>query len=222
VIAEQLTVTLDSGRQQLVSADEINEVISALLGQIANQAIMGAAGLLGLSAGTGYTASGYGAGSYVDELARESTSRTGSFLSQNYEQVKEKLAVQREYNALATQYIPRLQAIISGANTLARFRGLTETQLADLKSRAQISHDDAVTVRDTTAEHITRLQPLVTEFETLQRELTASTTPAITPQRQQAIITRQTQIINDAANYPAYTVYRMRESSREWGSITGS
>lgn len=222
VIAEQLTVTLDSGRQQLVSADEINEVISALLGQIANQALMGAAGLLGLSGGSGYTAGGYGAGSYVDELARESTGRTGSFLQQNYNQTRDKLEVQREYNALAVQYIPRLQAIIAADTTALRFRGLSEAQVADLRSRAQISYDDAVIVRDTTTEHIARLEPLITEFETLQRELTASTTPPITPQRQQAIITRQAEIINDAASYPAYTVYRMRESSREWGSITGS
>lgn len=55
VIAETLNNNLDSGREALIEADEINEIITALFGQLAKQVITGAAGLLGLSDDTGYT-----------------------------------------------------------------------------------------------------------------------------------------------------------------------
>ncbi len=63
-IAQQLTFDLSSGKQTLIEADEINEVISALLSQLAKQALSGAQGLLGLSksgaAGGGYAGGGGG------------------------------------------------------------------------------------------------------------------------------------------------------------------
>lgn len=55
IIQEALSFNLDSGRQSLIQADEANEIIAALFGQLAKQAITGAAGLLGLSDDTGYT-----------------------------------------------------------------------------------------------------------------------------------------------------------------------
>jgi hypothetical protein len=73
IIADQLNKALGAGQDALIQADEINELISALLGQLANQALTGVAGLLGLSEGTGYTSrsSGY-SGSYLDALVDES------------------------------------------------------------------------------------------------------------------------------------------------------
>lgn len=66
VISEQLNKALGAGQDQLVAADEINEVISALVAQLANRAITGAAGLLGLSGSTGYTP--YSRGSFAAEV----------------------------------------------------------------------------------------------------------------------------------------------------------
>ena len=72
VIADQLNKALGAGQDSLVAADEINELISALLGQLANQALTGVAGLLGLSGGTGYSYSSPGySGSYLDALAED-------------------------------------------------------------------------------------------------------------------------------------------------------
>lgn len=71
-ISEALSFNLDSGRQSLIAADEIDEIIGSLLGQIANAAVTGAKGLLGLSEGTGYTYNGYAGGSYVNNLNIES------------------------------------------------------------------------------------------------------------------------------------------------------
>jgi hypothetical protein len=219
VISEQLNKMLGAGQDQLVAADQINEVISALMGQIANQALTGAAGLLGLSVGTGYTAGGYGSGSYVDELASQARNSANSFSAQNFAEISEKLKVQKDYNALAIQYIPKLQTIIDGPSTLLRFRGLTEAEIRELKSRAQFSYSDAIYVRDASREHINYLNPLVTSYERLQKELTASTTTEV---RKQAIATEQSQIISQTSGYQAFTIYRMRESAREWGNITGS
>lgn len=72
IIEEALSFNLDSGRQSLVTADEMNEIISALLGQLAQTALTGAAGLLGLSGGTGFTYSGFNGGSYLSQMQTES------------------------------------------------------------------------------------------------------------------------------------------------------
>ncbi|MCA9354109.1 MAG: hypothetical protein KC877_01165 [Candidatus Kaiserbacteria bacterium] len=69
IIEEALSFNLDSGREALITADEINEIIAALLGQLANKALTGAAGLLGLSGGTGYTYAGYAGGSYLNAMS---------------------------------------------------------------------------------------------------------------------------------------------------------
>jgi hypothetical protein len=208
VISEQINGALGAGRDQLVAADEINEVISALLSQIANQALMGAAGLLGLSSGSGYTSGGYGAGSYVDELASRADREAGSSLAESYEAVQNKLEVQQEYQALAVEYIPKLLGVINNPRAAE-----------ELKARAEISRDDAIDVVDATQDHIAYLQPLITDFQTLQRELSVT---GISEERTRAIIAEQTQVINKALSYSAYTTYRLRASEREWSDITGS
>ncbi len=215
VVSEQINKALGAGQDQLVAADEINEVISALLGQIANQALTGAAGLLGLSVSGGSTAGG--TGSYVDELASQARSSANTVLGQNYDNVKEKLEVQREYNALATEYIPKLKAVIDAPANAIRFKDLKTEEIADLKARAQISYDDALTVKDTTAKHIAYLTPLMESFDKLQKELAL---PATTEERKRAITTEQSSIMNKAVSYQAYTIYRLRDSAREWESIT--
>jgi hypothetical protein len=68
-IASQLNKVLGVGQDILVEADEINEYIGELLGALANQAIIGAAGLLGLSGGGG-SYGGYD-GSYLEALKGE-------------------------------------------------------------------------------------------------------------------------------------------------------
>jgi len=82
VIADQLNKALGAGQDALIEADEINELIAALLGQLANKALTGVAGLLGLSGGTGYTESGYD-GSYLDQLVDESDSLLADVSSQD-------------------------------------------------------------------------------------------------------------------------------------------
>lgn len=217
VISEQINKALGAGQDSLVAADEINEVISALLGQIANQALTGAAGLLGLSVRSGGSGGEYG--SYVDELVRDSYNQSGSFIERGYDQTLAKLQAQEDYNKMAVFYIPKLKEVINAPATALIFKGLTTNEIADLKGRAEISYDDAIYVRDNTVKHIAKLKPIITEFDALQKELLLTTT---TDTRKQAIRTRQAQLINDGSSYSAYTQERLRASSREWGIITGS
>ncbi len=72
VIADQLTVSLESGQQALIEADEINEIIGALFAQLAQQAITGVNGLLGLG-GSSYSSNYNSSGTYLDALGEEST-----------------------------------------------------------------------------------------------------------------------------------------------------
>lgn len=67
VISEALTFQLSTGPRALIEADEINEIIGALLNQLVLQAVQGLNGLLGLSE-TGY---GGGRGSYLDAVVDE-------------------------------------------------------------------------------------------------------------------------------------------------------
>ncbi|MCB9811216.1 MAG: right-handed parallel beta-helix repeat-containing protein [Candidatus Nomurabacteria bacterium] len=72
VINQTLNHHLGAGLDSLIAADEIGEIIGALVGQLAQKSLEGAAGLLGLSGGTGYTDPSYGT-SYLDAAITEQT-----------------------------------------------------------------------------------------------------------------------------------------------------
>lgn len=70
VVSEALTFQLSTGPRSLIEADEVNEVIGALINQLVLKAVSGINGLLGLSGGTGYTDYSYGGVvPYVDAAA---------------------------------------------------------------------------------------------------------------------------------------------------------
>ncbi len=78
VIEEALTFQLSTGPQSLIQADEINEIIGALINQLTLQAMQGLNGLLGLGGNSNYTDySNYGnsstSSSYIDAAADQAT-----------------------------------------------------------------------------------------------------------------------------------------------------
>jgi hypothetical protein len=80
VIADQLNSSLNAGRDMLITADEIDEIIGALLAQLAQQALTGTFGLLGLGGNSQFTDASYGDGSnlsYLDALAAEQVETSG-------------------------------------------------------------------------------------------------------------------------------------------------
>lgn len=102
-IQDALSFNLDSGRQSLITADEIDEIIGALVGQLANQAISGAAGLLGLSEGTGYTYSGYNGGSYTSAMGSEATTLN---YKNSTSTMKKSLTVQNDFLDILSPVAP--------------------------------------------------------------------------------------------------------------------
>jgi len=113
IIQDALTLNLDSGRQTLVQADEFDELIGALLEQLATKAITGVNGLLGLSSGTGFTYTDYGAGSYLDALeeeAAESVARVTQDGSANL--ITDGLRAERDYRSTSINQLDKLSAFI--------------------------------------------------------------------------------------------------------------
>ncbi|MEM9336738.1 MAG: hypothetical protein AAGA35_02710 [Patescibacteria group bacterium] len=70
ILQEATTFTLSTGERSLIEADEFNEIIAALLGQLAQQAITGANGLLGLGSNPSASYSQYQTG-YTSALAND-------------------------------------------------------------------------------------------------------------------------------------------------------
>lgn len=74
VISEALTFQLSTGPRTLIEADEINEIIGALINQLTLKAMQGINGLLGLGGNSNYTDNSYGTSgtqSYIDAAAEE-------------------------------------------------------------------------------------------------------------------------------------------------------
>ncbi len=199
-IAASLNKALGASTDSLVAADEINEVIGALIGQIANQALTGAAGLLGLSVRGGY--GGSNGDSYVDAIVNERQG-DGNLFNDGISEVADRLNVQIEYRDMAISYIPRLLAVSN--NTTAE---------KDLRDRALISYSDAIMVRDTTNTHIAFLRPLVERYNVLDKEFTTAT-----DDRKAAIRQEQSDIISKGIQYRSYTEARIQLSEREWSDI---
>jgi hypothetical protein len=104
VINEALTFQTSTGPQSLISADEINELVSALFAQITQQAITGAAGLLGLSGGSGYVYSGT---AYTTELGSDPSSLNPTVLKKL---IEDSIALEEEYETIILTYRPLFEA----------------------------------------------------------------------------------------------------------------
>ncbi len=122
VIQEALTFQLSTGQRSLIEADEVNEIISALFGQLAKQAIVGAAGLLGLSDDTGYTSYVYdetGATTSISYGVRVQTTINENNLGQK---LMEASALETRYLAAAQEALPRLIAFAATSSSADEFR----------------------------------------------------------------------------------------------------
>lgn len=136
IIQEALTFNLDSGRQSLIEADEIDELLGALLGQLANKALTGAAGLLGLSSGTSHTYTGYNGGSYLDEMTKQQFGNTGELLKI----MQDALTSETDFHNTAQAYKPQLQALAANSTSTAISTAITETTIVITNTTANISN----------------------------------------------------------------------------------
>jgi hypothetical protein len=165
VIADQLNKALGAGQDTLVQADEINELIAALLGQLANKALTGINGLLGLSGGTGFTESGYD-GSYLDQLVDESDALLTDISDEGIDtvivpQLKRQIeyrevivAYQTEFQTFLDQPLPELTE--SGENVSATnqstysqllvYRQNVQNELANLNDQLAQTNQDILSM----------------------------------------------------------------------------
>lgn len=195
VIADSLNRALGAEQDALISADEINEIVAALVGQLATQAITGATGLLGLSGG--------GSNSSVNRATQQSTGQTAISLQNSIPTMQQSASVQQRYNQLAVQYITRLQAYIANAsNTVER------------RNTATDAFHDARGVRDKTASDLTRINQLLSEYQLLENQISASTLA-----QQQLIRQRQSQVMQAFYQVGAYGENSIASSQRSWESV---
>lgn len=149
VIQEALSFNLDSGRQSLITADEIDEIIGALLSQLANTAISGAAGLLGLSGGTGHTYSGYSGGSYTAGVTAEGEAAVVTALPTAGEFSSiliDARTTQQEYRSLAESYREQLFDYSEDITKSASKRALAVQAVADADAIILKTTNDIATI----------------------------------------------------------------------------
>jgi len=122
VISEALTFQLSTGPRALIEADEINELIGALINQLMLKAMQGVAGLLGLSAGTGYTDYSYDDGSgasstrpYIDAAVDQTTSTSSLLLVRN--QLGAQLITEQAFLYLINDTIAKANEKINSLST---------------------------------------------------------------------------------------------------------
>ncbi len=225
MLQEALTFNLDSGRQTLVEADEFNEIIVALLGQLANQAISGAAGLLGLSSGTGYTYTGYSRGSFTADLSDGSINvgtsprvaggtqnTTGPAPSTNP-------GVAAAQNIIA-QGLQSQQTVLGNIGTY--IQSLTNVANNPLNSTntisaAQLAVGEASNILNQVAADVNAITPLASQFSALEAEF-----PTATPTRQNQIRSIQTQLIQQFSALSLISSQQYSLYTSRWDTIIAS
>lgn len=124
VINEQLSNTLGSGFRQLELADEINEIIGALLGQLTQQVLGGLEGGL-----RGLSSSRYSRPSYVDQLVSQSnTGAQTDFRSYAISTVEGAISTNQQY---ITQKKVSLERLNASESRLVSLRQCYASKLSD-------------------------------------------------------------------------------------------
>lgn len=159
-IADQLNQALGAGQQQLITADEINEIIGALFAQLAQKALGGMNGLLGLGSAN-YTDTSLGnnaSSSYLAEL--EEANRTQDIIDEE-EPFADAIDIEVEFQDIQRQIaqkVTTLEARIASHNTANETCPVTlPNDLKDIKNNAIVN-------RQIAAASMTVLENLTTQF----------------------------------------------------------
>jgi hypothetical protein len=206
-IANSLNKALGASTDQLVAADEINELIAALIGQLANQAITGAAGLLGLSAGTGYTYGGFDGGSYT-AAAQAQAAQTGSegaaasgITAQTF---SDAIAVQNNAVRSANSNITRLLAVANNRSTPA-----------DKAAAARLTAQSAANTRTKALDDTPKISTLLAEFRALDTE---AANPNTTDARKLQITQRKAQLYTEFTRLQVITAPQLKALEETWAA----
>ena len=208
LIADRISKSLGLSEDTLITSDEINEIVSALIAQLATKAITGANGLLGLSRGTGYTYSNFADG-YTARAAAEAAGAAQTAASSNIStagdlvvKMQNALQVQEDIETLANRQVPILQDYL-----------LLPLITADQIARARFALDDARDVQLNAPEKIDKLIPLINSTQALQLEYDRAET---TLERKSAIIQELIRIETQFTSLGTYTETELRDAQRNW------
>lgn len=114
VISEALTFSTTVGPRSLIEADEINELVSALLNQLIVTALDGANGLLGLGGNPAYADYDEDGNTYLDNMVTESGTINNDLLA---EQISSHIALETVYLSLIDQAISQSEAALVAEET---------------------------------------------------------------------------------------------------------
>jgi len=188
VIADQINKSLGAGQDALITADEINEILSALFAQLAKQALTGINGLLGLG-GSSYSSGGFGSlgnQSFLDALADETTDTSGitnpfpdaldveAENSTQQQRIINKVdAIETEYNAAVSTYGSCIDFSFSNSFITAR----DEAEARIVLNNQHIVTLTAMNTEFTNTTDLNRMNELVVELNSMQQngELTSLT-----------------------------------------------
>lgn len=169
VIANQLNRTLGLGDESLIAADQINEIIGALMGQMVKQVLTGAAGLLGAGGGQGANAQWTNPDFNVDLYTSETEIQSDITASRKL--IVEAIAAETDYLALSKTYIDRYSKETSDD--------------AAVRDRATAAYNEAVSVQPSIQDNLAKLEAILANLDSAQN-----------PQDQQKFIQQYTALLS--------------------------
>ncbi len=196
-IEAQLNASLDSGRQRIQVADEINEIIAALFSQLVSQAFSGIGGLLGL---TGGGSGGTGGSPYYNSLYQQ---QPGGVVSPSQNPIQISITSETNYRNLEQTLAGNIQSAAlykdttyGAANTCHPGTLTTELQNQLTTSQNTISISNAT---------IATLNSLLTQYNAavVQRDT----------RTQQAIMQQYTDLQVSGAIHSSTDTTRLRDTT---------
>jgi len=246
-ISDALSHSLGAGQNTLITADEISELVGALIAQLGKKAITGAAGLLGLSKGTGYTYGGYSGGSYTGAASAQSdsslqtaqqgtvpnsaasgntggtnTNNTGGAGNTGGTPNTTGLVPQSaatDLNAIADAYITQMDFVDMADKSIAALQAYINNTNNPQSKRdvAQQMLFDAQGTRQNALDLATKVDTLSQEYVTLNAEYSSG---SATPQRQAAILAREKQIMATFNTLNLFTQKDINTYRARWSTST--
>jgi hypothetical protein len=167
VIQEQLSFQLTTAARSLIEADEMNEVLGALFSNLANQAITGVNGLLGLGGNAEFSDNTFGASvslSYLDAMDAEAQESWGGG-QQTGSKIEQALVTETKVLEAQIAILTELDAINTAFEDAKEpFEGDSCWNLA-LPSEFSTKLNDLVEDIPKTIATIVELEQLVEDFE---------------------------------------------------------
>lgn len=198
MIADSLSKALGAGQDTLITADEISEIIGALIAQLATKALTGAAGLLGLSAGTGYTYSGYAGGSYTSAALAQGQGVGGA---KGLSILQDSLTVQEQYKSLADTTVATMQAYSSNSKNPKEKRDTAQAYL-----------NEARDIQLTAPNYIYELQGLISDYQNLETEYANAPTQT----QRNAVLQGEQDIMNNFLSLNPYDASEYQAARTRW------